>query len=304
MFKKNTKIFTGQEISQVFADFSQSDLFSESGYKTDWIWNQYNLIQYFLIVEKNLSIEKIENILNLNESGDFPLVVKNSYEWLKEERENNPIVVSFIPMLLSALNEKNKVDNYKVNLYDYIKSFSNIFVIGIVAGLSFYFNFLNSFVITLGLFLALYWVTKKVYNKIKSKKEESNINSTIKNINKIKSTKYLELIEILSKVNYNNIPSNILDQIEVLKKKSLRISKAVNQNHIAIWLDIEKMWTQHIPLLINDFDINNESLVIKTTRAMENVLDKHLEDIIWDSNNRISAKEKYWLSKANKEIEI
>ena len=310
IFKKQSlKVFSAQEISMVFAEFSQSDLFLNEGYSTDWVWHQFNLVQYFLLKSEKLNISEIENILNLKFSKEsFPEQVEKSYQWLKNETVEAPVVVSFIPVLLTLFNEENKVKNYKLDFVDYFKSFANVTLVGIVAGLAFYVSFYNSFMLTLVVFLLAYYVGKKFFNKVKVKKVESGIANQMKKIDKVAtSDKYTQLLNVMSKLDFHTVDNNVKAKLESLKKQSLRIAKFIDSKNspdfIPMWIDVEKMWSQHIPLLLEKYETNHSELILKTLNAMEFVLEKHMEDVFWDSNMQISSKEKYWLSKVSRELE-
>jgi hypothetical protein len=311
IFKKQAlKVFSSQEIAVVFSEFSQSDLFLNESYSTDWVWHQFNLIQYFLLKSESLTLCEIENILNLNfAKEDFPTQVEESYQWLKQETFSSPVVVSFIPVLLTLFSEESKVKNYKLEFTDYFKSFANVAVVGVVAGLAFYFSFYNSFVLTLVLFLIAYYVSKKFINKMKVKKVEVSIQEKIKSIDKVAATdKYRQLLSIMSGLDLHGLNDTLKAKIDALKKQSLRIAKFIDTKNsaefIPMWIDVEKMWSQHIPLIVEKYDSQNTELILKTLNAMDFVLEKHMEDVFWDNNIQISSKEKYWLSKVNRELEV
>lgn len=304
--KKETQLFSLQDIAKVYADFSQSDVFMENGYNNEWLWHQFNLLQFFLLNKETISINEIENILNLKNVENFPPKVNDSYLWLKNEQEKNPVIVSFIPVIITLLSEKDKTTLVGVKFKDYIKSFANILSLGIVAGMAFYFSLFNSFIITLAVFLLGYWSIGKVFKIIKNKRIEKNIEVKIQNIDKAKTTKYNDLLHVLSKINYSHLSKKLVEQLDLLKNQSLRISKGVPDNNIQAWVDVERMWLQHIPSLIVEYENNShsEEIIFKTIQAMEYVLDKHMEEIFWESNLKITAKEKFWLSKVSKELEI
>jgi len=101
------------------------------------------------------------------------------------------------------------------------------------------------------------------------------------------------------------LSEKLKSQLNVLKTQSIRISKSMDRaEHMGVWMDVEKMWAQHIPLLVSQYDENpqSEDLISKTLHAMEYVLEKHMEEVFWDSSLSISSKEKYWLSKLHKEL--
>lgn len=118
---------------------------------------------------------------------------------------------------------------------------------------------------------------------------------------------YKEIMQVVSQVSYSHLSEHLKMKLNLIKNYSMLICREKENIDIQAWLDVDRIWKNHIPGLIKEYELHNsnELHILNTLKAIEAVLEKYVQNIYEQSQFRIKGKEKFWLSKIElKEMEF
>ncbi len=320
MFKKNSVIININTIISFFDSVASQEVFQSNDKNQSWLWHKLQFIISFLNQNNTEVIDSItlHNLFNtekhkiyFNENSQS--IVKSNALNLDELISQEPILNSLSAILVSSWNsfennfeKNNPTESFTKKHFFSIVNFATLSFISV--GLFSLWNFFNwnliVFVLTLISSFFFYSKTKTFFAKIKNRQQEKTISNKIHSIQNKTDTQESNIVFLIQKIGlepWSNDPE-INAKLKTFKNKTLNfisIYKNNATNNPQMILDVEKMWREHIPLFISKLEYNtkDKALILKTIQSMENVLQKHIEELFWNESLDISAKQRYWLMK-------
>jgi hypothetical protein len=321
MFKKNSIIINVNTIISFFDSVASQEVFQNNDKNESWLWYKLQFIISFLNQNNTDVIDSItlHNLFNAEKHKTYfnensQSIVKSNALSLDELINQEPILNSLSAILVSSWNsfeysfeKNNSIESFTKKHFFSIVNFVTLSFISI--GLFSLWNFFNwnliVFVLTLISSLFFYSKIKSFFTKIKNHQQEKIISKKIHSIQNKTETKESNIVSLIQNIGlepWSNDPE-INTKLKMFKNKTLNfisIYKNNSTNNPQMILDVEKMWRDHIPLFISklEYNTNDKALILKTIQSMENVLQKHIEELFWNESIDISAKQRYWLMKA------
>lgn len=327
---KNKKEMDLKDLTQFFSDLSDDKFFSNE--QNEWLWNKVNIIGYLMKAKgvDNLNYEALDTILKSKSNVDLignceiPMVI-NSAKALDDALEVlvDPVQIKMETIVLAEwehylthkdftkMKEEREKFSWKhwgatmTYMYWAAFLFTFIFFISDDAGLW-------SFIQLIAGFSGL-WIIKSLFFKTKNLMEEKSIQKTLTftESEKQNSKKYYQdVINLFShEMKEANWTSNddVNTALRTLKSQTIKLSLLLDKKAkdgvdvVEPWHYIETIWKKHIPLLLsNSGDTPDKNKILRSTIiAMQKVIQSHIEDVVYDDNIELTAKQKFWLAKAS-----
>jgi hypothetical protein len=315
MFKKNDLVQVKLEtIVRFFDSVAEQKDFQFNEVNQTWLWGKLQfLVDFFKHNNlESISQEKLHELIYLENHKIYfqdynHEVTKNNAIELDLLVQQEPLLQSLSNNLFSSwvtyfeyyLNDKKDDKFSKKHLF----SILNISLVSFLIVAAFYswkvFGTIGAFSI-LGIFV--YQAFKKLLLKLSNFKKQKTIKNEVQKTLTTNTVRNMDFFENLGLEPWTN-DRDVNDALRQLKNKTIYFLSIYNKKkenqQVAMLLDVERMWKQHIPLFIEKTAENSshKDIIINTLHSMENVIQKHIEELFWDDGIEISAKQKFWLAK-------